>query len=97
MFLMSLNGFPRKVIVSPGFGAGWSTWIGSVEGLGKFLGEHPLLVKAIEDGDTLEQPVPGESFKKLSDPLQSIVKEAIRVGFLDGNPFTDMPQMRRDR
>ena len=90
MFLMSLNGFPRKVIVSPGFGAGWSTWIGSVEGLGKFLGEHPLLVKAIEDGDTLEQPVPGESFKKLSDPLQSIVKEAIVKFHMpdDWQPYT---------
>ena len=29
--------------------------------------------------------------------VYTIVKEAIRVGFLDGNPFTDMPQMRRDR
>ncbi len=29
--------------------------------------------------------------------VYTIVKEAVEAGFLDGNPFTEMPQMRRDR
>lgn len=41
------KGFPRKVLVSTGFGAGWATWNSEA---GQFVAEHPLLIALREDG-----------------------------------------------
>lgn len=38
----------RKILYSPGFGAGWWTWSSNIPF--KFMCEHPLLIKGVEEG-----------------------------------------------
>lgn len=71
--------WPRKVVISPNFGAGWSTWNETNPGVAQFLAEHPLLIEAIENNATVTN---GNCHTDDSDPLmfspdlQCIVTEA---------------------
>lgn len=42
------KGFPREVVVSPGYGAGFCTWMGVKNAYD--LVEHPETVRAVNDG-----------------------------------------------
>lgn len=46
----------RKVLVSPGFGAGWSTWIGSSREQKEFALFDEALIAAVEAGCDLGVP-----------------------------------------
>lgn len=39
----------RKVLYSPGFGAGWASW--NDDKVGKFMAEYPPLINAVENGE----------------------------------------------
>lgn len=43
----------RKILYSPGFGAGWSTWASG--DIAKFMLTYEPLIKAIERGDNVAQ------------------------------------------
>jgi len=40
----------RKILYSPGYGAGWSTWNRSEDGLAKFVLEYEPIISFIEKG-----------------------------------------------
>lgn len=39
----------RKVLISPGYGAGWTTWEGNKE-IRKFMFEYPPIIEFLENG-----------------------------------------------
>ena len=45
----------RKVLISPGFGAGWSTW---TRGAGELMAEYAPIIAALEAGETLSESHP---------------------------------------
>lgn len=66
----------RKILYSPGFGAGWSSWNTSTEALRKFVLEYLPIVKFIEEGgsftyaDAHNEP-PHPLLKQLQDECQA--------------------------
>jgi hypothetical protein len=46
----------RKILYSPGYGAGWSTWMSGVPS--KFACEYKPLIEAVERGEKLHQNHP---------------------------------------
>jgi hypothetical protein len=45
----------RKIIISPGFGAGWTTWASGPKEMIKYLLEQPDLIEYIESGKLKDQ------------------------------------------
>ena len=48
----------KKVLISPGYGAGWSTWYGGNDEARKAMLQWPPLVEAAERGDTIDEKHP---------------------------------------
>lgn len=71
--------FPRKIVISPSYGAGIYTWNNDAAEAAKMLIEHPKLVEAVENGGQLvfdgieygtphvPSPLLAEILKEISD------------------------------
>ena len=50
---------PRKILYSPGYGAGWVSWNRSLNKQArKIMLEHPPLVEAVERGESIDENHP---------------------------------------
>ncbi len=47
----------RKILYSPGFGAGWTSWESNPR-VKKLMLEYPLIVKAVERGEVMSEQHP---------------------------------------
>lgn len=54
----------KKVLISPGYGAGWSSW--NSPDVGKFMAEYQPIIEAVERGEVLTEN---------SEVVQKMVKE----------------------
>ena len=64
--------FPRKVLVSPGFGAGWSSWsYGSKEGA-QFLAEYQPIIEFLEMLEDVQQQEVIDACPDCGVPMQFI-------------------------
>lgn len=48
----------RKVLYSPGFGAGWTSWGGGLREHRAFMLEHPGLIAAVEASESTDEGSP---------------------------------------
>lgn len=82
---------PRKVIVSYGYGAGWSTWHSGNKDTQKIMAEWPPLVEAIEaefQGNWVSHP----AFMSLCDHIDAVpytggLHTAVIVEIPDGERY----------
>ena len=59
----------RKVLYSPGYGAGWSTWNGD-QFREDFLFD-PLLIEAVEQARSTNQPIPDHVIEAFCDRVRA--------------------------
>ena len=71
--------FPRKILVSPGYGAGWSSWCEDHKAA-QFVAEYEPIIEFLDNGGKKNS----RKFDKLIDDLQDIVKEKYDVDFYAG-------------
>jgi len=74
-----LEGRNRKVLVSPGFGAGWATWIGD----GKFAAEYQPIIDFLESGgEFVEKPYSSRDreapcYDQFEEPGRSVLQQFV--------------------
>lgn len=66
----------RKILYSPGYGAGWSSWNTSSKEVMKFMVEYQPIIDAIEAGEKITQSHPAVI------KLQEEVKEKFNQDYL---------------
>lgn len=71
--------FPRSVLVSPGYGAGWSSWTNNKE-VAQFVAEYKPIIEFLENGGKLNS----KEFNKLVDELEEYVEEEFNCSFYTG-------------
>jgi hypothetical protein len=78
--------FPRKIVISPGYGAGISTWIHGrkTENLGYEVIEHPEVISWVEAG----MPGGGEAIKEITARLWPDEEYICLLGFPDATVVT---------
>jgi len=74
-----MSSFPRKILVSPGFGAGWSSWCYGPKEAAQFVAEYEPIIKFLENGGK-----PKEEFEKLVEELSNIMEKKFGVDFYAG-------------
>ena len=88
----------RKILYSPDFGAGWTSWEGDYE-VQKFMVSYSPIIEFLEDGGTFEKcdldiwtttklGIDPQKLNKLPDCLKQFVKECLekfeKVPYLAG-------------
>jgi hypothetical protein len=64
--------FPRKVLVSPGYGAGWSSWCYNYEAA-QFAAEYKPIIKFLENGGD-------KNSKEFHELVENLENELADVG-----------------
>ena len=74
-----MKDFPRKVLVSHGFGAGWSSWCDHKEAA-QFMAEYEPIIQFLEnDGDKKSI-----EFRQLLNKLEEEIEELFKITFSTG-------------
>lgn len=71
--------FPRKVLVSPGFGGGWSSWCGDSK-VAQFVAEYEPIIEFLENGGNKKD----KAFKLLLEELEEKLEKTFGKGFYLG-------------
>lgn len=74
----------KKIIYSPGFGAGWATWNDFPVGLGKFLAEYEPLIEWLESDEATEEnkyKLGTERYDTKHPLLVKLLEDAEKAGF----------------
>lgn len=64
----------RKILVSPGFGAGWSSWADNRE-IAKFMLEYQPLIEFLENGGVIEDSYDNRDLVKNNPILAKFAEE----------------------
>jgi hypothetical protein len=81
--------FPRKILVSPGYGAGWSSWCNHGAQTGdcndyreaaQFVAEYEPIIEFLDNGGDKKS----KEFGKLVEDLQDILNKKYDVEFYAG-------------
>jgi hypothetical protein len=75
-----MSDFPRKILVSPGFGAGWSSWCYGPKEAAQFVAEYQPIIEFLENGGTNKD----KEFQRLVEELETIVDKKFGVNFYTG-------------
>lgn len=76
---LSLRGKLRKVLYSPGFGAGWTTWEGDIA-VKRLMLDYAPIIEAIDRGETITEDHP--AVITLLDEIKLMGKNAPYLGGL---------------
>jgi len=79
------KGFPRKILVSGGFGAGWSSWC-SCDTVAQFMAEYEPIIKALEKNPKLKLEEHDPLVVQMCEEIENLFGEywAPYLGGLDG-------------
>jgi len=75
-----MKDFPRKILVSPGYGAGWSSWISGSKEMVQFVAEYQPIIEFLENGGVKED----KEFEKLLEELENIIYEKFGISIYTG-------------
>jgi hypothetical protein len=66
----------KKILVSPGYGAGWASWNTYPAGLGKFVAEYQPVIDYLEAGNSFERCRDNDDYIAKYDVLSQLTLDA---------------------
>lgn len=76
----NMGKFPRRILVSPGYGAGWSSWCYGPKKAAQFVAEYQPIIEFLDNGGERKD----REFQKLVEELEDIMEKRFGVNFYTG-------------